>query len=124
MGLIAVDARLVHSFLLFTVPICAMNRRFVIRALLFAGLHYVVLVLLEGFIYLLSHLPTAVLRLDGLILALTRVEQVLVFPRWALHQVGISGWMPYSLNWVFTFLNSLTWGFLLAAFKTWRERPR
>jgi hypothetical protein len=100
-----------------------MNRRLFVRIGLFALAHFFALVLLDNFIFLLSHLPPQVLHFDALILALTGVERVLTAPRWLLRHVWLSERTPAVLNWLLVVLNSLIWGAVLNALASWWKAP-
>ena len=83
------------------------------QIVLFALLHFVLLHTLAGAAYLLSHLPTSVLRFDPAILFLERVHRVLWFPRDLLRWLWPGERTPGLLNWLLLVLHSLCWGVLL-----------
>ena len=64
-----------------------MTRSFLKWTVLFAVLHYLVLLALSAGIFLLAHLPTSVLHLDVVIIGLTKVGQLLRGPRLLLMAV-------------------------------------
>lgn len=99
-----------------------MNRRFFKLVILFALLHYLFLISLAGVIYLVSHVPPKAVNLDGLILALARVEDFLVAPRRMFLSLWPGESTPRGLAWLLTALNSVLWGFGLASLKiVWRK---
>ncbi len=99
-----------------------MSRRFVRLALLFAALHYLVLLGLAGLIFLFSHVPPKAVNLDAVILGLANVETVLVSPRKFFLWIWPGESTPRYLGFVASLFNSLLWGFLLAGCKTaWRK---
>ncbi len=101
-----------------------MSRRFLLRTAAYTVGFYVMLMMLRGAEFLLSHMPPSVIHIDGAIIGLTYVEQVMVFPRWVLRHLWFSEMTPALVNWVLSFLNCVVWGMIYAAFKTWREPKR
>ncbi|MGI8964596.1 MAG: hypothetical protein ACR2H1_00740 [Limisphaerales bacterium] len=99
-------------------------KRFVQAAILFSALHYVVILSLEGLIFLGAHLPTRLVRLDNLILALTGLEKILVFPRVLMRRLWWSEITPGFLNLILLIVNSLIWGTALAAWRIYCLRSR
>ena len=100
-----------------------MTRQFIITALGFSLAHYLSLHVLEGFIFLIAHVPPAAMNLDSVIVALAWFGKVLVGPRLLLRHLWFSettpGWLTVSL----TIVNSLVWGYALAAgYRWWRHR--
>ena len=99
-----------------------MNRRFLKLVVLFALWHYLILISLSGIIYLVNHVPPKAVNLDGLALALVRVEDLLVAPRRLFLRLWPGESTPGGLGWLVTGLNSLLWGFSLAGLKLlWRK---
>ena len=94
-----------------------MSRSFLKFAILFALLHWLVLLGFEAGTFLLAHLPTSVLKLDFLILGLSRLIQVLRWPRLVLMAMLPGESTPGFLNLALTILNSLIWGVGLAGLK-------
>jgi hypothetical protein len=96
------------------------RRQLLTRITVFSGAHFLTLALLNSLIFLLAHIPTAVVKLDQLIIFFTYIHQALTLPRWLLRQLWIGETTPTALNWVLTLLNSLLWGLAL----TWLTRHR
>src|SRR5262245_12700196 len=99
-------------------------RSFLKFAVLFALLHYLVLLGLEGGTFLLAHLPTSVLRLDVVILGLTKLIHVLRWPRLVLTAMWPGETSPGFFNLALTILNSVVWGIGLAGLKSLWSRVR
>ncbi|MDQ6631661.1 MAG: hypothetical protein M3Y82_07865 [Verrucomicrobiota bacterium] len=97
-------------------------KRFVQATILFSALHYVAILSLEGLIFLLAHLPTRLIHLDNLILALTGLEKILIFPRVFLRRLWWSEITPGFLNLILLIVNSLIWGTVLAAWRIYYLR--
>jgi len=90
--------------------------------LLFALLHYGVVLSLAGLIFLASHVPPKAINLDGLVLALFQTETVLTAPRKFLLWLWPGESTPALLSFFTTVLNSLLWGFALASLRRlWRK---
>jgi len=81
----------------------------------FALLHYLVLILISGLIFFASHVPPKAANLDGVILGLFEVENVLTAPRKFLLWLAPGETTPGLLSLGTTVLNSLIWGVALAA---------
>jgi hypothetical protein len=94
-----------------------MTRSFLKWTAAFAVLHYLVLLALSAGIFLLAHLPTSVLHLDVVIIGLTRLQQMLCWPRTLLMAILPGERTPGFLNLALTIFNSLAWGSALAALK-------
>jgi len=94
-----------------------MSRRFLKLVVLFSLLHCLVLLGLDAAIFLLSHLPTGVLHLDNLIVALTHLHQWLRVPRTVLSHLWPGEYLPRLAGLMLTVVNSLIWGILLAGLK-------
>jgi hypothetical protein len=101
-----------------------MTRSFLKWTVLFAVLHYLVLLALSAGIFLLAHLPTSVLHLDVVIIGLTKVSQLLRGPRLLLMAVVPGETTPSLLNLVMTVINSLIWGVALASLKSLLSKLR
>ena len=101
-----------------------MSRSFLKFAILFGVLHWLVLIGLEAGAFLLAHLPTSVLRLDFPILGLTKLIQVLRWPRLVLMAVWPGETTPGFLHLTLTILNSLIWGIGLAGLKVLWSKMR
>src|SRR5262245_2721404 len=99
-------------------------RSFLKFTILFAVLHYLVLLGLEGGTFLLAHLPTSVLHLDVVILGLTKLIQVLRWPRLLMTAMWPGEATPGFLNLVLTILNSVVWGIGLVGLKSLWSRMR
>ena len=100
----------------------SIRRRFLKRALWFALLHFIAVLGVSDFIFLLSHVPPKAVNLDGLITAMVMVENVLVcFRKLLLHSWPLEN-TPGSLGSILSVLNSLGWGVLLAGLQSlWRK---
>lgn len=101
-----------------------MSRPFVKQVVLFAVLHYLVFISLEGVIFLLSHVPPKAVNLDGLVVTLFNAERILAAPRALLRWLWPSEHTPSLLNWALTALNSLVWGLALAGLKCFWSKAR
>lgn len=89
---------------------------------LFALLHYVVLQGVGFAIFLLSHLPPKVVNLEGAIVILVQVENVLLVFRKFLLWLWPTEGTPAGLGMALTILNSLLWGaMVVAARRLWRR---
>jgi hypothetical protein len=86
-----------------------MNRRTVTQVLVFAVLYFLVLELLDGLIFLLSHVPPKAANLDGLILKFYAVERLLAAPRGFLRSLWPWESTPPGFNILLTILNCLLW---------------
>ena len=94
-----------------------MERQFLKLAVLFALAHCLVMLGLDAALYFLAHLPTSVLHLDSLIVALTHIHQWLRAPRAAMSHLWPGEYLPRFVNLALTVLNSVIWGIGLAALK-------
>lgn len=101
-----------------------MKRRFLKSVALWALLHYLALLCLEGVMFLVSHIPPKAVNLDGMILGLQYVQELLTAPRRFL--LWLYPWenTPAGLGILLTLLNSLTWGLTLALLRKWWDRAR
>ncbi len=54
-------------------------KQFVVSVILFSTLHYLILISLEGFAFLLAHLPPRIFHLDNVILVFYWIEKILSF---------------------------------------------
>jgi len=97
--------------------VSAGRRRFLRWLLIFALVHYGVLLLVRLIEQLATGVPPKLVAVDGFILVLTRVEQVLVAVRSALRAAWPAETVPASIGVLFTILNSLAWGAVLAVLK-------
>lgn len=100
-----------------------MKNRWVRSVLLWAVAHIACLVLLDNFIFLLSHLPN-VINLDGVILFLTSVHQILKAPRRVLRWLWPGETTPWLINLLLPVANSLVWGAALAGLQRLKQRRR
>lgn len=90
------------------------------RWLLWSLAHFCALVLLDNFLFLISHVPQV--PLDAVILPLTDVGSILRFPSRVLRACWPFEDTPQILNWLLTVLNSLVWGGLMASGRrSWRR---
>ena len=101
-----------------------MSRRFLKLTALFALAHLLVTLGLDAALFLLAHLPTSILHLDGVIVALTYVHQWLRFPRMVLSHLWPGEYLPRPINVMLTMLNSVTWGIGLATLKMLWSKAR
>ncbi len=99
----------VHSWL---------NRRFLKLVILFSLLHFLVMVAVDGVIYLAAHIPPKAVNLDAPIRWLQQVYEILRAPRFILRWLWPGEHSPLLLNWLLTILNSLVWGVGLAGLGT------
>ena len=98
------------------------RRRFLKRVLLFAILHYVVVLGLAGVIFLASHLPPKAINLDPIIEGLVVAENILLAPRKTMLWLWPWETTPAGLGLALTLINSLVWGMVLAVGKAfWRK---
>jgi len=99
-----------------------MKHPFAKSALLFALLHFLVLLALSGLIFLMNHIPPKAVNLDSLILFLVSVEWLLEGPRKFLLWLWPGESTPRGLGLGLTVVNSLVWGVTLAALRwLWRR---
>src|ERR1041384_4956762 len=92
--------------------------------LLFALGYYLLILLIEGVIFVFSHLPPRVVHLDSAILKLAEVESLLLWPwRGLLWLWGfMSEKLPRPVSFMFKVCNSLFWGVILVGFReVWRK---
>jgi hypothetical protein len=100
------------------------KRSALIRVAAFALLHYLVLLLIGGAIFLASHFPPKAVNLDPLILALFNAEFILTAPRKFLLWLWPGETTPGLLSIVTVILNSLLWGAALAGLRWLWVRAR
>lgn len=100
-----------------------MNRR-TVQVLVFSVFYFLVLELLDGLIFLLSHVPPKAANLDGLILKFYAVERLLAAPRGLLRSLWPWESTPPGFNILLTILNCLLWGLFLTGLKTLWTRAR
>jgi hypothetical protein len=86
-----------------------------IQVVAFGLLHYLVLLILSGLIFFASHVPPKAANLDGAILGLFQVENVLTAPRKFLLWLVPGETTPGLLGLGTAVLNSLIWGVALAS---------
>ena len=101
-----------------------MNRRNVTHITVFSVVYYLVFLLLNGFIYLLSHVPPKAANLDGLILKFYAVERFLAEPRVLLRSLWPWESTPPGFNILLTILTCLLWGLFLVGLKSLWTRVR
>lgn len=101
-----------------------MNRRFLKQVLLFALLYFLVSFVLDGVIFLLSHVPPKVVNLDSFLLKLGSVEQFLIWPRLLLRWLWRGETTPGIFNYVLPVLNALVWGMALTGLKMFWDKAR
>ena len=88
----------------------------------FAVLHFVVLKLVEGTIFLVSHVPPKAVNLDGVYAFFVHIEDVLKFPRWVVGRLWPWETTPAGYGLALTIFNSALWGAALAALRNlWRK---
>ncbi len=94
------------------------------QILLFALLHYILLLALVGVLFLMIHVPPKAVNLDGLILFLSRAETVLTAPRrvflWLWPGETTARFLIFSAM----VLNSLVWGLALASLRLFWAKMR
>jgi len=94
-----------------------MNRRFIKLVILFGLIHYATVLSVAGLIFVISHIPPRAVILDVVILALFKIEWVLIAPRKFLLWLWPGELTPVWLGFATTLSNSLLWGTVLAALK-------
>ena len=92
-------------------------KRFLAWALFLALVHYCFLLLWQGSIFVVAHIPPSAVRLDGIILGATWVERILIAPRLLMRSLWPVESSPSGLNALLAVLNSLCWGCLLAGIR-------
>ena len=98
-------------------PSNPMNRPFLKRLVAFGLLYGLLVLVLHLAIFLVSHVPPGAVNLDGLILALLRVEHLLAAPRFLLRKLWPRETTPTGLNLCIRVLNCAIWGAALAGLK-------
>jgi len=93
------------------------SRRFLKLVILFSLLHFLVMVSVDGVIFLAAHMPPKAVNLDAPIRALQWVYEILRAPRSVLRWLRPGESSPLWLNWLLTILNSLLWGLGLAGLR-------
>ena len=94
-----------------------MSRRYLKLALLCALLHFAVSLVVAGLVFLLSAVPPKAANVDGLILALWKVQFVLAAPRKLFLWLWPGESTPGILSLLATLFNSTTWGCGLAGLR-------
>ena len=103
-------------------PAPAARRRKLRSLLLWALLHFMIVLTLGGLIFFSSHVPPKAVNLDGLIRALVWIENILLAPRKALLWLWPGESTPPGLGFLLTLVNSLAWGAVLAWTRAfWRK---
>lgn len=90
--------------------------------LLFAALHYGVLLGVSGLIFLTGHIPPKAVNLETALSALVGVETVLEAPRKGLIWLWPWETTPTGFGALLTLINSLTWGVGLAGLRAFWQR--
>ena len=93
------------------------------RLLLYAALHYLLLLILDSVVFLFAHFPPQLIDLSPVVIAISYVQQALNLPRILLRYVWLSEVTPGWLNLLLLILNSLVFGALWFAWRKWRQRP-
>jgi hypothetical protein len=91
-------------------------------ALLFAVVHYVVLLGVSGLIFLAGHIPPKAVNLDAVITGMVAVETALVAPRKCLLWLWPWETTPSGFGLALTVINSLVWGLVLSTIRLWWQR--
>ena len=93
--------------------------------MLFAVLHYVVLLGVGGLIFLAGHVPPKAVNLDAAISGMVAVETVLEAPRKVVLKLWPWETTPSGFGTILSLINSLTWGLLLAGIRVaWQRAVR
>ena len=94
-------------------------------AVVFALLHYLVLLGLGGLIFVAGHIPPKAINMDPLLSVLVSIETVLAGPRKAMLWLWPWETTPSGFSVALTLVNSLVWGFCLAGLRAlWRRAVR
>ncbi len=99
-------------------------KRFILQTILFGLAQYLAYQCLEGIVFLLAHFPPRVVSLDGLIVALTGIERLLIGPKLFFRWLWPGQSTPAGLNIALTIINSLVWGAAWAAWRNWKQRQK
>ncbi|MCD6050683.1 MAG: hypothetical protein K0Q55_2086 [Verrucomicrobia bacterium] len=91
--------------------------------LLYAALHYLLLLILDSVVFLFAHFPPQLIDLSPVVIAITYLQQALNLPRILLRYVWLSEVTPGWLNLLLTIVNSLVFGALWFAWRKWQQRP-
>lgn len=93
------------------------QRRFVRLTIAWAAAHFVVLLLLQLLAYLATGVPPKLANIDGFIVALTRIQEVLLVFRTALRAIWPGDFVPLPIHYLFAIVNSFAWGAVIAAIR-------
>jgi len=93
------------------------------RILLYATLHYLLLLVLDSLVFLFAHFPPQLIDLSPVVIGFTWLGQALNFPRILLRHLWLSEVTPGWLNLLLIITNSLTFGAAFFAWRKWRNRP-
>lgn len=93
------------------------------RILLYAALHYLLLLVLESIVFLVAHIPPQLIDASPLVIGFTWLGLALNFPRMLLRHLWLSEVTPGWLNLLLIITNSLLFGAGWYAWRRWRKRP-
>lgn len=99
-----------------------MLRSFAKSALLWAGVHFLVVLAAGGLIFVASRIPPRAVNLDPVIFVLVEVEDILLAPRKLLLRTWPGEATPRGLGTAASVVNSLAWGVAGAGLLRW-ARP-
>ena len=96
-------------------------RQWLPRILLYAALHYLLLLILDSIVFLFIHFPPQLIDLSPVAIAITYLQQGLNLPRIVLRYLWFSEVTPSGLNFCLLVINSLTFGTLWYLWRRWRK---
>ncbi len=91
------------------------------RILIYAAVHYLLLLILDSVVFLFAHFPPKLVDLSPVVIGITFIQQGLNLPRILLRHLWFSEITPGWLNLALTILNSLAFGALWWAWRQWRR---
>ncbi|MGV3757455.1 MAG: hypothetical protein ACO1QS_18910 [Verrucomicrobiota bacterium] len=96
-------------------------RRWLPRISLYAALHYLLMLILESIVFLFAHFPPKLLDLSPAVIGIAYLQQALNLPRILLRHLWLSEVTPGWLNLLLLITNSLVFGTLWFAWRSWRR---
>jgi hypothetical protein len=94
-----------------------MRKTFLRLVIIMALLQFALQCAVTGIIFVTAHIPPKAFNLDGLILVLLPVHQILRSPRAFFEWIWPGEHTPWLLTWPLLPINSLVWGSALAGLK-------
>lgn len=91
------------------------------QLLVYAALHYLLLLILDSVVFLFAHFPPQLIDLSPVVVGISYVQQALNFPRILLRHVWLSEVTPGWLNPALLVVNSLIFGALWHGWRCWRK---